>query len=128
MNENYNQNQNTSADDVCDHIPEDAKDINHQEGGFSFSSLPQPTTGTAVASLVLGIFSVLCCCTNIPSLIMAVAGLVLGIYSYKKDPFSRTLSILGIILSCIGLGLAAIIGIIAGATSLLGLISSNLYF
>ena len=93
MNENENLNNNTT-DDVCDSIPEGAKDVNLNEEKFSFSSLPDPSTGTAIASLVLGIFSVLCCCTNIPALIMAVAGAVLGLYSYKKDPLSRTISIL----------------------------------
>lgn len=83
MNENENINNNTT-DDVCDSIPEDAKDVNLNEEKFSFSSLPQPSTGTAIASLVLGILSVLCCCSNVPALIMAVAGIVLGVYSYKK--------------------------------------------
>ena len=54
MNENENINNNTT-DDVCDSIPEDAKDVNLNEEKFSFSSLPQPSTGTAIASLVLGI-------------------------------------------------------------------------
>ena len=85
MNENENINNNTT-DDVCDSIPEDAKDVNLNEEKFSFSSLPQPSTGTAIASLVLGILSVLCCCSNVPALIMAVAGIVLGVYSYKKGP------------------------------------------
>lgn len=127
MNENENVN-NTTTDDICDSIPEDAKDINFHEEKFSFSSLPQPSTGTAIASLVLGILSVLCCCTNVPALIMAVAGAVLGIYSYKKDPLSRTISILGIILSCIGLGLALIVCLGIGAASLIGALDSHFYY
>ena len=46
MNENENLNNNTT-DDVCDSIPEGAKDVNLNEEKFSFSSLPDPSTGTA---------------------------------------------------------------------------------
>ena len=59
---------------------------------------------------------------------MAVAGAVLGIYSYKKDPLSRTISILGIILSCIGLGLALIVCLGIGAASLIGALGSHIYY
>lgn len=127
MNENENINNNTT-DDVCDSIPEDAKDVNLNEEKFSFSSLPQPPTGTAIASLVLGILSVLCCCSNVPALIMAVAGIVLGVYSYKKDPLSRTTSILGIVLSGIGLVLALIVCLGLGAASLIGALGSHIYY
>lgn len=127
MNENENINNNTT-DDVCDSIPEDAKDVNLNEEKFSFSSLPQPSTGTAIASLVLGILSVLCCCSNVPALIMAVAGIVLGVYSYKKDALSRTTSILGIVLSGIGLVLALIVCLGLGAASLIGALGSHIYY
>ena len=127
MNENENINNNTT-DDVCDSIPEDAKDVNLNEEKFSFSSLPQPSTGTAIASLVLGILSVLCCCSNVPALIMAVAGIVLGVYSYKKDPLSITTSILGIVLSGIGLVLALIVCLGLGAASLIGALGSHIYY
>ncbi|CDC18806.1 putative uncharacterized protein [Eubacterium sp. CAG:274] len=127
MNENENINNNTT-DDVCDSIPEDAKDVNLNEEKFSFSSLPQPSTGTAIASLVLGILSVLCCCSNVPALIMAVAGIVLGVYSYKKDPLSRTTPILGIVLSGIGLVLALIVCLGLGAASLIGALGSHIYY
>ena len=127
MNENENINNNTT-DDVCDSIPEDAKDVNLNEEKFSFSSLPQPSTGTAIASLVLGILSVLCCCSNVPALIMAVAGIVLGVYSYKKDTLSRTTSILGIVLSGIGLVLALIVCLGLGAASLIGALGSHIYY
>lgn len=127
MNENENINNNTT-DDVCDSIPEDAKDVNLNEEKFSFSSLPQPSTGTAIASLVLGILSVLCCCSNVPALIMAVAGIVLGVYSCKKDPLSRTTSILGIVLSGIGLVLALIVCLGLGAASLIGALGSHIYY
>lgn len=127
MNENENINNNTT-DDVCDSIPEDAKDVNLNEEKFSFSSLPQPSTGTAIASLVLGILSVLCCCSNVPALIMAVAGIVLGVYSYKKDSLSRTTSILGIVLSGIGLVLALIVCLGLGAASLIGALGSHIYY
>ena len=127
MNENENINNNTT-DDVCDSIPEDAKDVNLNEEKFSFSSLPQPSTGTAIASLVLGILSVLCCCSNVPALIMAVAGIVRGVYSYKKDPLSRTTSILGIVLSGIGLVLALIVCLGLGAASLIGALGSHIYY
>ena len=101
-------------------------DLNEEK--FSFSSLPQPSTGTAIASLVLGILSVLCCCSNVPALIMAVAGIVLGVYSYKKDPLSRTTSILGIVLSGIGLVLALIVCLGLGAASLIGALGSHIYY
>lgn len=59
--------------------------------------------GFAIASLVLGILSVVCCCADYLALIMSVLALVFGFLSIKKQEASKSLAIAGMILGGIGL-------------------------
>ncbi len=71
--------------------------------------------GMSIASLVLGILSVSCCCG---SWIIAILGLVFGIISKKKQPDNNGMAVAGIVLSAIGIALS-IFTIIAYAVGLL---------
>lgn len=62
--------------------------------------------GNAIASLVLGIVSIVCC--N-PLFAASIVGLVLGIKSRNANPDNNSMATAGIILSCIGI----VVGIIA---------------
>lgn len=72
----------------------------------------QGTDGMAIASLILGIFSIVCCCLTYVSIVAAIVGLVLGILSRKKNP-TNGLALAGIICSAVGLALSIIVLIIA---------------
>ncbi len=61
------------------------------------------TNGFGIASLVLGIFSLLCCCATPISGICAILALVFAIVSRKKMGAFDALSIVGLVLSILGL-------------------------
>ena len=70
------------------------------------------TMGWSVASLVLGIISVVCCCFGYASLILGVLAIVFSVLSRKALGYFDGLSIAGLILGIFGLvfGLAVVIG------------------
>ncbi len=109
-------NVNTDADSVVDSIPENAEKI-ESDGTTSASQNIQttqeaaPGSAMAIISLVLGIFSLVCCCTVVPAVSAASIGLILGIISIKKNYGGRSLATAGIILCSIGLAIGAIMGI-----------------
>lgn len=63
--------------------------------------------GMGIASMVLGIFSVVLCCLWFVAPITSVVGLILGIISLKKEDAGKGMAIAGIILSSIGVLLGA---------------------
>lgn len=75
--------------------------------------------GAAIASLVCGVLSVLLCClspiVNVP---LAVAGIICGIFGLRSS--QKTMAVVGIILSVIGI----LLGIIVGLATL-GMISDE---
>lgn len=124
MSDNFNNNiideKPASADEVVDDIPEGTRSINENTSA-SFrveATVTQETSIIGILSLALGIFSVICCCTFIPSGISAAAGLVLGIISLRTDKGNKNFAIIGIILAAIGLAIFIITGaffVIAGS-------------
>ncbi len=68
--------------------------------------------GYAVASLVLGIVGLVsCCCYGLPAVVMGVIGLILGIMS-RKHGNNEGISLAGVIISAISLGLGLVFGAI----------------
>ena len=68
--------------------------------------------GYAVASLILGIIGlVTCCCYGVTAVVLGVIGLILGILS-RKHGNNEGISLAGIIISAISLGLGLIFGAI----------------
>ncbi len=74
----------------------------------------QQKDSKAIASLVLGIVSCLCC--N-PLFACSIIGIIMGIQSRKANPDNNTMATIGIVLSAIGI-VFQIIGIIVGIVSL----------
>lgn len=83
------------------------QDINRQGSSKSTFS----PSGFAIASLVLGILSLVCCCFWYVSGIFAVIGLVFSIIVLVKHKPGKGLAIAGLICSAIGLIIAVIMGI-----------------
>lgn len=59
--------------------------------------------GMAIASLILGILSLLCCCIGFP---FAIVGLILAIISLVKGKDGKGLAIAGLITSIVCLGIS----------------------
>ncbi|MBO4910584.1 MAG: hypothetical protein J5476_15030 [Lachnospiraceae bacterium] len=90
---------------------------------------PSPN-GFHIASLILGILSILCCvCVafwGVPNLILGVTGLILGIVGNKKN--KHGLGTAGIVCSIIGIGLAIIVfAFTALLKSAFSVLPSNMY-
>lgn len=105
----------STTDEIVDDIPQNAKNIN--EGTKqTYSSANNKATSNespliSILSLALGIFSVICCCTFVPSGISAVIGLTLGIIALRSNNTeNKTFAIIGIILCSIGLAIFLISG------------------
>ena len=67
------------------------------------------TNGFSIASLVLGIVSIVASST----FFVPVAGLVLGILALKREPASRTMAIWGIVLNAVMLAGTVLFGLLA---------------
>ena len=114
QNENYGQQEqqnvgNTNPYGNTDNSWNNAgyQDVNGQGASQSTCS----PSGFAIASLVLGILSLVCCCFWYVSGIFAVLGLAFSIIVLVKHKPGRGMAIAGLICSAIGLIIAVIMGI-----------------
>jgi len=76
-------------------------------------------TGFSIASLVLGILSLVCCCIGYLAILFAVASIVFGIISIKNNNENKGLAIAGIICSGIALVIYFIILIFVGVAAIM---------
>lgn len=75
--------------------------------------------GLAIGGMVLGIISLVCCCTGWIGIVVGIVGLVLSIISIVKKKGGKGMAIAGIICAAIGLVLSAFILLFsAGVNSL----------
>lgn len=105
----------STTDEVVDDIPQNAKNINESIKQTYSSANTKETSAESplisILSLALGIFSVICCCTFVPSGISAAIGLTLGIIALRSNNAeNKTFAIIGIILCSIGLAIFLISG------------------
>ena len=83
--------------------------------------IPEPvpeSKGMSIASLILGIVSIVCCCFFTSGL-TGLIGIILGAIGMKKAPSAKGMAIAGIIMSAVGIVLfiVYIILVLAGAIS-----------
>lgn len=106
---NDNNNNESPKDEVFDKIPENVKKIDEATNTSSYTYTSISSTGetplSAILSLMLGIFSIICCWTIIPPAISAFVGLFLGILALSKKGTNKTCAIIGVILCIIGIAL-----------------------
>lgn len=86
--------------------------------------------GVAIASMVCGILSVICCCFSCFSLVLAIAAVVLGIITLACKYDGKGMAIAGIVLG--GIGLLLFVAVIAigasdGYTEMMDEIMNELY-
>ncbi len=67
----------------------------------------QKSVGFSVASLILGIFGLLCCCLGPVSLLIGLLGLIFALVGRSQNGSFDALSISGLICSIIALALSA---------------------
>ncbi|NMA80272.1 MAG: DUF4190 domain-containing protein [Clostridiales bacterium] len=90
--------------------------MNNQYPNTEFQNPIEPqqgSNGMAIASMVLGIISVITCCWWQLSVVVGIVGLVLGILHNKKQTTGRGMAIAGIVLSIVGIAIAVITLILA---------------
>ena len=103
---------NTRKCPVCDYILdgsgyyEPESDISQYEPpyGSVYEERPEQTggTGLAIASMVLGIVSIVLTCLFI-GILPGIVGLILGIISIAKDKPGKGMAVAGIVTSAIGI-------------------------
>ncbi|MBQ2800167.1 MAG: DUF4190 domain-containing protein [Lachnospiraceae bacterium] len=88
-------------------------DNNFNNETFNYTPQPEqpqkdPGHGLAIASLVLGILSILSCCCTYLAIILGVVGIVLAIISKSKSLAGKmeTMATVGMILSILGVVIA----------------------
>lgn len=61
------------------------------------------TNGKAIASLIVGIISILCCCVWVLSMLLGIAAVVLGILAMRgENQNQRDAAIAGIVVGTVG--------------------------
>ena len=91
MNNQQNNNQNNVTEDVFSEVYKEVMELKHRSRGWS------------VASLVLGIFSILCCCAPIVGVIMGALSITFAVISRISLGYFDGLSIAGLITSIFGI-------------------------
>lgn len=103
-------NQNNQYGDFNQPQQYNAPYYNQQYPMYNFQEKPK---GFAIASMVLGICSVLCsCCIWFITLFTSITGLVLGIVSLRKNQGGKGMAIAGIILSSVGIMFSIVVMVI----------------
>ena len=109
---------------------------NYSSGSYSTEYNPTPTTqyysasdagvstassksggngGFAIASMICGIISILCCCLTWVSLVLGVAAVVLGIIALKYKYDGKGMAIAGIVTGGIGIFIWLIVILVSGS-------------
>ena len=68
---------------------------------------PKPANGMAIASLVLGILSIVCCCAGFFGILPGVIGLILAIICFSKGN-KGGMAVAGLVLNIISVALAVV--------------------
>lgn len=81
-------------------------------GGYSFQTImdiKSRNRGFAIASMILGIFSILCCCFTYIGLIIGVLSIVFAVVSRVRMGYFDGMAIAGLVLGIIGVVFSAAI-------------------
>lgn len=73
----------------------------------------KPSMGLAIASMICGILSILCCCFSYFGIVLAIAALVMGIISVAQHKGGKGMAVAGIVCGAIGLIFSVTITIFA---------------
>ncbi len=92
-----------------------AEQYSDATAGYTAVPEKKKMIGFAIASLILGILAILCCCLGIWSWLLAIPGVVLGIITLAKKYAGKGCAIAGIICSALAIVLSLVMTIWAAA-------------
>lgn len=85
---------------------------------YNAQPAPKQNDSKAIASLILGIVSIICC--N-PLFAASIVGIIMGVQSRKANPENNTMATVGIILSAVGI----FVWLIGTIISVVAIVSGN---
>lgn len=115
----YGESQNNNQNGYSYGESQNNNQSNYQYNGGQYPQYeekPAGNKGMAIASLVVGIFAILCCCCSWLAAILGVVGILLAVFSKPKDGKMEGIAIGGLVCSIIGLVLGIILTICNVAT------------
>ncbi len=83
-------------------IQNSAQDLGTQQPEGGYMEVKSNKRGFAVASLILGIVSVVCCCISYAGLAMAILAIIFAVVSKRKMGYFDSLAVAGLILGIVG--------------------------
>ena len=107
QNQNYNSNQNDN--NYQNNGYNNMNGTNGQQYYYGNEPATETPSGMAIAGLVLGILSMVCCCIWYVSAILAILALVFSIITVVKNKPGKGMAIAGIVCGAIGLVMAIVV-------------------
>lgn len=94
---------------------------------FETTTISNGNSGFAIASMVCGIISIICCCFTWFSLVLGIAAVVLGIIALSNKYDGKGMAIAGIVTGGIGIFIWLIVLLAAGSDIFMSLIEELAY-
>lgn len=120
-NENeFQQNSVSNEDNGYTQAPNSNYTMNGQPMGNPYGQQPQQEQGgqaLAIAGMVLGIISLVCCCTGYIALVIGIVGFVLSLISLIQKKPGKGMAIAGIICSAIAIVMLVVLMAIGSSIS-----------
>lgn len=101
---------------VTGDVVETATPVYYSSGASEVPASTNQSKGFAIASMVCGILSILCCCSGWLGVILSIVAIVFGVLTIKNEYGGRSMAIAGIITGGIGI-LFFVILMVVGLTS-----------
>lgn len=114
QNQDYNSYQNQNYNNYQNNGYNNMNGTSGQQYYYGNEPATETPSGMAVAGLVLGILSMLCCCIWYVSAILGILALVFSIITVAKNKPGKGMAIAGIVCGAIGLliSIVIVIGVI----------------
>lgn len=109
QNQDYNSYQNQNYNNYQNNGYNNMNGTSGQQNYYGNEPATETPSGMAIAGLVLGILSMVCCCIWYVSAILAILALVFSIITVVKNKPGKGMAIAGIVCGAIGLIMAIVV-------------------
>lgn len=109
QNQDYNSYQNQNYNNYQNNGYNNMNGTSGQQNYYGNEPATETPSGMAIAGMVLGILSMLCCCIWYVSAILAILALVFSIITVAKNKPGKGMAIAGIVCGAIGLVMAIVV-------------------
>lgn len=109
QNQDYNSYQNQNYNNYQNNGYNNMNGTSGQQNYYGNEPATETPSGMAIAGMVLGILSMLCCCIWYVSAILAILALVFSIITVAKNKPGKGMAIAGIVCGAIGLIMAIVV-------------------